>query len=48
MNLTPEQSGSSSFESEDGSWEQKWPSAEVESDEEVTPSPNMRKIFTRL
>ena len=34
--------------SEDGSWEQMWPSTIEESDEEVTPSPDMCKIFTRL
>ena len=40
---TPERSGS-----EDRSWEQTGPSAVEEFDEEVTPSPSMRKIFTRL
>ena len=40
---TPERSGS-----EDGSWEQTGPSTIKEFDEEVTPSPITRKIFTRL
>ena len=40
---TPECSGS-----DDGSWEQTGHSVAVESDEEVTPSPSMRKIFTQL
>ena len=39
--LTPERSGS-----EDGTWEHTRPLAAEESDEEVTPSPSMRKIFT--
>ena len=34
------------FGSEDESWEQTWPSSPEEYDEEVTPSPSMRKIFT--
>lgn len=46
--MTPERSGSSRFESEDGSWEQTRFLAVEEIDEEVTPSPSMRKIFTRL
>ena len=34
--------------SEDGLWEQTGPSAAKKFDEEVTPSPGMCKIFTRL
>lgn len=46
--LTPQRSGSSGSESEDGSWEQTRPLVAEETDEEVTLSPNMHKIFTRL
>lgn len=46
--LTPEHSGLIGSESEDGLWEQTWPSTAKETNEEVTPSPNMCKIFTRL
>ena len=46
--LTPEHSGLIGSESEDGLWEQTWPSTAKETNEEVTPSPNMCKIFTWL